>query len=99
MDTIKELKGDIERVEKTIEDLENQISLVHPEDLLSRKDLYAELAKFESELTRKRSLLYNIKRDIELRNDEIRARINKLSGSSSEVEDMSEIYGDIYKSD
>lgn len=97
MDTIKKLKGDIERVEKTIEDLEDQISLVHPEDVLSRKDLYAELAKFESELTRKRGLLHNVKQDYELKNDEIRARISRLTGEGKDVEDLSDIYREIYK--
>lgn len=97
MDIVKELKGDIDRVERTIVDLANELSLVHPEDLRTRKDLYAELAKFESELTRKRGLLHNVKQDYELKNDEIRARINKLTGEGEEVEDMFDVYEDIYE--
>lgn len=97
MDIVKKLKEDIDRVEKTIEDLANELSLVHPEDLRTKKDYYAELAKFESELTRKRGLLHNVKQDYELKNDEIRARIEKLTGEGREVEDLSDLYEDIYE--
>lgn len=93
---IKQIEKDIKRIYKRLSELEVALRNTHPEDRVGLKEIRADIARFESELTRKQSLIHQIRQDIEIRNIEAEVRIDKLLGQGGEVEDMSEIYGEIY---
>lgn len=93
---IKQIEKDIKRIYKRLSELERALFNTHEEDRTMLKDIRGDIARFESELTRKQSLIHQIRQDIEIRNIEAEVRIDKLLGQGGDIEDMSEIYGDIY---
>ena len=96
---IKQIEKDIKRIYKRLSELEVALRNTHEEDRVGLKDIRADISRFESELTRKQSLVHQIRQDIEIRNIEAEVRIDKLLGQGGDVEDMSEIYGEIYRAE
>ena len=94
---IKQIEKDIKRIYKRLGELEVALANTDPEDRASLKDIRADTIRFESELTRKQSLLHQVKQDIEFRNIEIEARVGKMLGSAGDYEDMSEEYDIVYE--
>lgn len=94
----RQLERDIERLYRRIDELETALGRASSDDHLGLKDMRADSARFESELTRKQSLLHRVLQDRDYKNIEIEARVAKLTGKGEDVEDLSEVYQDVYMS-
>lgn len=92
-----QLEKDIIRIYKRIDEAEKDLEEYKMNPLML-KDIRADLVRFESELTRKQSLLHRVLQDRDYKNIEIEARVAKLTGKGEDVEDLSEVYQDVYMS-
>lgn len=98
MDILEKLLIDIREVEEKI-DLVNKSLVskhIHPGDMKTISSLMANHRGYVSERTKLTELLHKVTQDINVKNKEIEARVSKLLGEGSDVEDMSEVYGSIY---
>ena len=96
MNILKELKDDIKQLSVQIDKVNKRLSQVHEEDIKTQNALVNQLNQLNNSKTAKQRLYHDIKQDLELKNEETKARISKLLGTGAEVEDMSEIYSEIY---
>lgn len=96
MDILKELEDDIRQLNVQIDKVNKRLAQVHEEDIKSQNALVNQLNQLNNSKTAKQRLYHDIKQDLELKNEETRARISKLLGTGAEIEDISEIYREIY---
>lgn len=96
MDILKELEDDIRQLNVQIDKINKRLAQVHEEDIKSQSALVNQLNQLNNSKTAKQRLYHDIKQDLELKNEETRARISKLLGTGAEIEDISEIYREIY---
>lgn len=96
MDPLKSLEKRIENLESEVLKVETSLKLVHREDFKTLNMLTTTLTKMTSELGKLIKTHHDVKQDLELKNEETRARINRLTGNVNELEDLSEIYSEIY---
>lgn len=95
----------LERVALQIIDVEEKVDLVnsklasdhvHPADMKTINSLLREHRGYIAERTKLTGLLHTVIQDTTLGNEEARARINKLLGTGSDLEDLSDVFSDIY---
>lgn len=99
MNILDEIMEQVKLAKKDIKKVEDSIKLVHEEDFKTLGMMNKVLISTKERLDKLIVIYHKVSQDLGIGNEEARARIDKLTGVTSEVEDLSEIYNDIYGKD
>ena len=98
MDILEMLCIQIKEVTEKVDLVNSKLASdhLHPGDIKGINSLLKEHRGYVAERTKLTGLLHTVIQDTTLGNEEARARINKMSGTGSDLEDLSGILSEIY---